>query len=126
MAAILRDLPRPLRVAERCSVLTRLVEKARDLGHLDPAEQRSLIELLGHAPVQGREALLRILERGGLREQRELDRQLATLPPQPISCSRLRERYRQLLGGQECRCSFPGLRGRATRRRCCTPSAPRR
>jgi len=111
LAELLRDLPRPLRIAKGCAVVAALIRKALDIGYLETLERRSLIELLGHGPIQGREALLRIFERCGQRDPRELDRSLARLPEMPISCGRLRERHAALLQGERCGCSFPGLRG---------------
>lgn len=107
--ALLRDLPRVLRITKGCAVLRGLIEKARDLGQLDGYEICSLHELLGHVPAEGRESLVRVLERAG-RDAREVDRRLGRLPPMPISCVRLRSRHPRLSVAVACDCRFGGMR----------------
>ena len=108
--ALLSDLPRAARVLQRCHLLSELAAKAKVLGHLEAAEVRTLYEVLGFLPGEGVAALRGLLALTGTQDERAVRRRVRSLPPQPVSCARIRGRLARVTVGLDCSCRFVGLR----------------
>jgi RNA-directed DNA polymerase len=107
--AVFHKLARIERVAAGCAVLRALTAKALDLGLLEGVEVQTLFEFLGHVPVQGREALVRLAAIVGEDAERVVDRRLARLGAHPVSCGRIRQRLPALTCRVGCDCRFQGI-----------------
>lgn len=110
---LLRTTPRALRLVLGCNVVRGLVEKARDLGHLDGLERSTLKELLGHLGDEGWRAMTLILElTGGERKRRGGPLDPTTLPEYPVSCAKVLKRHPRQAARHPCDCKFQGLPAR--------------
>ena len=108
----LESIPEAHKIVISCPLMAGLVDKAHRLGHLEPEERASIIEVFGHIPDRGLQAVEAALGPAAGTSRRSLVERLKRLHGHPIGCARLRERHASTLPDHPCECSFKGLHGR--------------
>ena len=91
---VLSAHPRAGQILAGCRVLMSVVRKGAELGVLDPLEQNSLYEVLGHlSDADAKPVLSAVLREVGPVTDEKVRRRLRKLSPQPLSCAKLQQRH---------------------------------
>jgi retron-type reverse transcriptase len=96
--------PRAAKVVEGCRVVAHLREKVEATSYLNHGERTLLLCTLGHLGPEGAAALHALIGRTHNYRREVTDRHIARLPPHPISCGRIRERFPDVTAAHPCTC----------------------
>lgn len=102
--------PNVRQVMENCTVIRRLVLKAKDTRFLNHFERLSLLYVFGHLGDEGVEFLHKTIGNTMDYKKSTTDYFIKKLPERPISCSKLKEEF-SCLGSSECHCKFEMPKG---------------
>ena len=100
-------LPEPIaHVLAGCPILWRIVDLARQGKRLAPEFRHVLIYVLTMLGDEGRVFLHQLLNQGPEYDPNELNRAIHAVPPNAMSCSRIRKTLSELVEELPCNCQF--------------------
>lgn len=93
-------------VLTKCGLARYIYNKAKTTGYLTHMERLTTLYIFGHLGDSGKEFVHKVMEFTLNYQYSVTQRYINKLPDKPISCSKLREQYKQLTAQVGCNCRF--------------------
>ena len=93
-------------VADSCSLLRYLCQKARKTHYLTHFERLTVLYVFGHLGEEGKEFIHKVMSFTLNYSYQTTQKFIHHCPEKPVSCIKLREQYRQLSAETGCSCNF--------------------
>ncbi|KIR01318.1 putative helicase [Lachnospiraceae bacterium TWA4] len=93
-------------VLKKCTLMKYLCNKAVKTGYLMHGERLSILYVFGHLGTRGKEFVHQVLSFTLNYQFDTTEKFIRKLPEKPISCTKLREQYRQVTAEFGCSCAF--------------------
>ena len=101
------ELPDGIRVVlANCSLMRYLCQKARTTGYLTHFERLSVLYVFGHLGDSGKSFVHSIMEFTLNYKYQVTEKFIQKIPAKPVSCTKLRDQYKQITAEYGCSCSF--------------------
>ena len=103
---IFENFPKTKKILQGCSVIRHLVKKAEDTGYLSHSERLLILSVLGNVKDEGNfvvhEVMKKCFNYNKGKTQKYFDKKYET----PISCSKIKESYKDITALTDCSCFF--------------------
>ena len=101
------ELPDGIRVVlASCSLMRYLCQKARTTGYLTHFERLSVLYVFGHLGDSGKSFVHTVMEFTLNYKYQVTEKFIQKIPAKPVSCTKLRDQYKQITAEYGCSCSF--------------------